>query len=198
MKNEPRTFTAKIPCGGGEHEVTITLPEQGNPEIFSPCRDLPETARKLSKSDCLDHLYERVVGALLRHEDRKIAIEALVKIGEPAVEPLIEALRDRDWEVRWAAAYALGKIGKPAVEPLIEALRDRDGKVRRAAADALGAIGDARAVEPLIEALRDRDWEVREAAVNALGKIAVEALRKLMMQIAQIIRRITEGRGVMR
>lgn len=119
MKNEPRTFTVKIPCGGGEHEVTITLPEQGNPEIFSPCRDLPETARKLSKSDCLDHLYERVVGALLRHEDRKIAIEALVKIGEPAVEPLIEALRDRDWEVREAAVNALGKIAVEALRKLM-------------------------------------------------------------------------------
>jgi len=40
--------------------------------------------------------------------------------------------------------------------------------------------------------------EVRGVAADALVKIAVEALRKLMMQIAQIIRRITEGRGVMR
>jgi HEAT repeat protein len=60
---------------------------------------------------------------------------------------------------------------KRAVEPLIQALRDEDHDVRRAAAEALGTIGDPRAVEPLIRALRDENWEVRKAAVEALDKL---------------------------
>jgi HEAT repeat protein len=73
--------------------------------------------------------------------------------------------------VRQKAAEALGKIGEPAVEPLIGALRDENRLVRRRAAEALGEIRDARAVEPLIGALRDRDSWVRRRAAEALEKI---------------------------
>ena len=49
-----------------------------------------------------------------------------MKIGAPAVEPLIAALRDKDWHVREGAAEALGWIKDPsAVEPLIGALKDK-------------------------------------------------------------------------
>ena len=41
-----------------------------------------------------------------------------------AVEPLILALKDEDQRVRGAAEGALAKIGRPAVEPLINALKD--------------------------------------------------------------------------
>jgi HEAT repeat protein len=54
------------------------------------------------------------------------------------------------------------------VEPLIAALKDKDSDVRKAAAEALGKIGDPRAVEPLIAALKDAEWHVRKAAAKAL------------------------------
>lgn len=57
------------------------------------------------------------------------AVEALVKIGEPAVKPLIKALKDEF--VRAEAAQALGKIGDArAVKPLIQALKVDDGLAR--------------------------------------------------------------------
>lgn len=75
---------------------------------------------------------------------------------------------------------ALEAIGEPAVEPLISALKDNDRNVRIMAIRALGAIGDARAVEPIILALEDKDWDVRDSAAAALGRIgdvrAVEPL----------------------
>ena len=71
------------------------------------------------------------------------------------------------------------RIGQPAVPSLIEALGDEDWDVRREAAWALGEIGDARAVPSLIEALRDEDWRVREAAVEALEGIGAPALPEL-------------------
>jgi HEAT repeat protein len=112
---------------------------------------------------------------------RKAAAEALVKIGAPAVEPLIAALKDEVERVRKAAAETLVKIGAPAVEPLIAAWRDSSNwHVRQAAVGALGQIGDARAVKPLIGALKNRDEYMRKAAAWALGQIgdprAVEPL----------------------
>ena len=66
---------------------------------------------------------------------------------------------------------ALVKIGKPAIEPLIAALKYKKSHVREMAAEALGKIGDSRAVEPLIAALQDRDSSVREEVAEALKRI---------------------------
>lgn len=48
--------------------------------------------------------------------------------------------KDKDWYVPQWAAWALEKIGKPAVEPLIQALKDKDEIVRENAAEALEEI----------------------------------------------------------
>jgi HEAT repeat protein len=97
-------------------------------------------------------------------------VQTLVKMGQPAVEPLIAALRDPRPLVSMHAAEALGQIQDVrAVEPLIAALSDpRDG-VRMFAARALGQLGDARAVEPLVVALRDPHRNVSTEAIQALG-----------------------------
>jgi len=102
----------------------------------------------------------------------KAATEALVKIGKPAVEPLIAELHDNNRHVPKPVIEVLCKIGDTrAVEPLVAALKDDNWKVREAAAKALGAIGDARAVEPLVAALQDHDDNVRKVAARALGMI---------------------------
>jgi HEAT repeat protein len=99
------------------------------------------------------------------------AAEALSKIGAPAVEALIGALRHDDDDVRWKAAIALGEIGDPrAIEPLIILLCDEDRFVKSHAALALGAIGEP-AVNPLLRALREGDGNLRWGAAIALGKI---------------------------
>jgi HEAT repeat protein len=105
-----------------------------------------------------------------RGEDvREAARCALVRIGGPAVGPLLAALREtHDWEVYVCelAAQALVQIGGPAVEPLIAALGDEDALVRWTAAESLGKIGDRRAIVPLVAALDARD--MRQAALAAL------------------------------
>jgi len=97
--------------------------------------------------------------------------EALAKIGSPAVEALIGALRNADDDVRWKAAIALGEIGDiRAVDPLILLLRDEDRFVKSHAALALGALGEP-AVSSLLRALSEGDGNLRWGAAIALGKI---------------------------
>jgi HEAT repeat protein len=98
--------------------------------------------------------------------------ERLARIGPPAVEYLIRALKDENWQIRTNAAFILGKIGdKRAVKHLIQSLTDKNQEVRYAAACALGDIKDKKALEPLIETLKDKHWEVRRDAVWALYKL---------------------------
>jgi HEAT repeat protein len=115
-----------------------------------------------------------------RVEVRRLAVEALVRIGESAVPALGEALKDQGEWVRVGAAEALGRIGpeaKSAVPALVEALKDQIVGVRRRAAEALGIIGSEAksAVPALVEALKGQDAEVREGAAEALGRIGPEA-----------------------
>jgi HEAT repeat protein len=108
-----------------------------------------------------------------------------------AVEPLIVALGDKS--CGHTAANALAKIGKPAVEPLIVALKNENPFVRRNAAEALGEIKDASAVKPLINALKDNDLIVRRNAAKALGKIkdssAEESLTSALKDESPAVRR---------
>ena len=100
------------------------------------------------------------------------AAVALGKIGDPALEPLIGALKDKNPHVRVLAAVALEELENPkAVEALIAALKDENLDVQSSAARALGEINDTRAVDPLIAALKDKKPEVRGTAAVALGEI---------------------------
>ncbi|MFB0544858.1 MAG: HEAT repeat domain-containing protein, partial [Asgard group archaeon] len=106
--------------------------------------------------------------------------KALTEIGEPAVEPLIKALKDRG-TIYWVVEKILIDIGEPTVEHLIKALKDEDWSVRRSLARILGTIGDKRAVNPLIRALRDNHEDVRQEAAWALGELDDEsAIRSLV------------------
>jgi HEAT repeat protein len=111
------------------------------------------------------------------------AIDALVKIGTPAVEQLIFALQNKiqDTHVRMAAVEALGKIGGDrAINALIAAIYYRDTtndrNISESAIEVLGQIGDARGIEPIIGVLRyeNAGQSARRKAAEALGKIGGE------------------------
>lgn len=73
---------------------------------------------------------------------RKSAVKALGERKEAeAIEPLIGALKDEDYDVRRAAAEALLNIGEPAIRPLFDALKAKNYYVRHAASGVLGDIG---------------------------------------------------------
>jgi HEAT repeat protein len=124
---------------------------------------------------------------------REIAALDLRLIKDPdhrSVEPLIEALNDKEIQVRLRAADTLGEIGDArAVDPLIRSLKeDSNSLVKGSAARALGTIGDVKAVEPLIDSLNIKsthsDCDLSEDIAIALGRIrdrrAVDPLIKCL------------------
>jgi bilin biosynthesis protein len=147
-------------------------------------QDREKTKMRLFKPNIKKMEAEGDIEALIRtlqDPDRKVGEDsawALVKIGKPAVDPLIRALKIPDCQVRWGVglvAWILGKIGdNRAVEPLIQALQHSEPIAREEAAWALGEIKDVRASESLLQALRDSETAVQREAAKALEKMGVK------------------------
>jgi HEAT repeat protein len=118
---------------------------------------------------------ERVLDPLmqqLRNEEfKEYATNALVEVGQPAVPRLIEALKDKDDNVRKEAVLALGRIKQPeAVDSLIGMLADKDWYTRLTAAAALEAIGDERGRDAIKPLMKDPDMVVRMRVERILAK----------------------------
>lgn len=91
------------------------------------------------------------------------------------IPALIDTLGDPDADVRKNVVHALGHLGQSAVTPLLDILKDKDKskEARANAAYALGKIGpQARAALPtLAKALKDHDRELRRRAAFAIAHI---------------------------
>ena len=94
--------------------------------------------------------------------------------------PLISALRAED--TASPAALALAECARKIIFELIQALSDRNVNVRNHAVSALGRIGEvAKDIIPaLIMAFTDEDEAVCECATGALGKVGEPAIPALM------------------
>jgi HEAT repeat protein len=116
---------------------------------------------------------EPLLRALREYQIRKFVIKILGRIkDERVLDPLFAQLRNE--EFKEAATEALVEVGQPAVERLTAVLNDKDKNVRKHAVIALGDIGVTECVDLLIEATKDEEWEVRLAAIAALDKIGDE------------------------
>lgn len=110
---------------------------------------------------------------------RQKAAVALAKIGEPAVEPLLIALKEES-ALNNEAIWALGELKDGRAIPLLlQYLRSSNNDIRREAASALGKIGEP-AIKPLIAAFKDKNIEVYFAAVEAFAKMGATALPPLL------------------
>lgn len=109
--------------------------------------------------------------SLVENSVGEAAVQALIGIGKPSVEPLIAALADGRVRVRKNSAWALAQLrDRRALQPLLSAVKDESWEVRAYAAAALGEQRDAAVVEPLIVALKDESKYVRWFAAASLGQ----------------------------
>ena len=135
-------------------------------------------------------------------------LTAIEKMGPTVVEPLIEALGDKEGTVRKYAASVLGRLGDPrAIEELGMTLYDLHNEVGKAAAEALAKFG-APTVNIFIEALSHPEAAIRENSVVALSKIhearivpvLIEMLRDpertVKMQAMQALGELREQRAI--
>ena len=133
----------------------------------------------------------RLLISVLRDKNTRViskTMNALVKIGEPVIDPLITAMKDEDKDIRYAASSALKKFGNKAVPPLIAELSNSQSRVRVCAVETLGKIGNPSAIEPLIATLKDEEEDeiVREYAVYALEKIGKPAVKSLLTALRDL------------
>lgn len=98
---------------------------------------------------------------------------------ENAGDALVNAFDDESWLVRLNAREALLQIGEPAFDSLINALKDSNSRIRWQAVWVLGRAKNELAIEPLIELLADPDWMVRDEAAVALVRIGSEKVANL-------------------
>ncbi|MGL5943624.1 MAG: HEAT repeat domain-containing protein [Waterburya sp.] len=123
---------------------------------------------------------------LLAKVNQQIAQGTFNDDDQQLIRQMVECLGDTRGLVRLGYAEALGQVGQPAVQPLIDALLHHPNVVvRRAAGKTLTLIEDPEAVPHLIYALlHDQDTVVQGSAIGALARIGETAVAPLLEVLA--------------
>jgi LysM repeat protein len=145
--------------------------ERAAPAIPALIRSLGDRARLTAQGRAGKDSPESVAEA---------AMLALASLGPPAVEPLVDALKNENPGVRMMAAGALGKIEDTrGLAPLIEVLEsDPDPLVQAAVVDALRNKRDASVLEALLLAETNGSWVVRSLAKSAVQEAMATPIGK--------------------
>ena len=158
-----RSLTELVNLGDAAFGPLVEALKGGNPW---PVRE--KAAAALGRMDA-QRAIDPLVDALIWGRNPE-AEDALVRFGEPAVGPLLEALHSEEGGQRATAALVLGRMGDPGLAgQLIPLLEDLDSGVRSNAATALGTLGSKSTTERLLTALEDPAEVVRKAAADALS-----------------------------
>jgi HEAT repeat protein len=122
----------------------------------------------------IDIEIKKLIKLLEDYDQQEKAKKSLIKIGEPAIGLLIQALSKKS-DICLEAIDVLEGIGKPIVDPLIVSLKHESAIVRSSVGWAIyklaGKLNFNGAVRPLIDLLNDRNANVQQNAVMALGEI---------------------------
>jgi HEAT repeat protein len=97
-----------------------------------------------------------------------------------SVEQLLVELHSHNWKLREGARWQLESLHDTALFPLMDALNEKDWHVRWEAAKALRDIADARAAPALVKSLRDRRFGVRWLAAEGLISMGEGSLPALL------------------
>lgn len=99
------------------------------------------------------------------------AFTGLTDFGEQALAELTKGIQSDNEDRAFWSAKALGKLGEPAREVLLQALKSGSRRLRFVIAAALGETGDRRVIRVLINSTKDRAWIVRKRSADALAEI---------------------------
>lgn len=117
---------------------------------------------------------------------RKLLAAAVVRIGEPALPRLREALSDGRWYVVRNAVAIMAAIGTGEVAyDLEEAVQHRHEKVMREAVLGLAAIGSEKAEQILLSLVENRPSNRAILAVHALGLMRSKKAVPALLRIAE-------------
>jgi chemotaxis protein methyltransferase CheR len=133
-------------------------------------------------TDAIVHYPERqaaiatLVNALYDSDNvgrRTSAIEALVRIGDYAVDDLIGSYQTYDVDVRKFLIDIIGEIAsRKSIPFLLRSISDADENVRLASVEALGKVGGEEAYEKLIALVsQSADMTIRFSALHILGRL---------------------------
>lgn len=103
-----------------------------------------------------------------------------VSYAKPAIEPMLKLLKDKEANVRAAAAEALGKVDEPkkTVKPLTELLKDdKEQQVKVSAAVGLGLIGEP--AKDAVKVLRDTAQAARQDKNMRLAQACQQAIQNI-------------------
>ncbi len=116
------------------------------------------------------------------------AMEALVRIGPPAAEVLLEKFNELSEELRRIACVVFGEIGQPsAVGALRASTEDPSHEVRAAAATALGKLDAIESMASLTTLLEDPSEEVCDAAVEAIVRLSARHGQDVLERIISLV-----------
>ena len=108
------------------------------------------------------------------------AIRALGRIGDrKAVKPLINCIKDEDYNIRNEALKSLMKMGTPPVEPITEAISVHNENTRYEIASFLGKIDDPDTINILLEMLRKESRYVQKSVAHSIEEKDLKTLHKL-------------------
>ncbi len=156
--------------------------------------------------DALPYLMEALRDPYWWYEREAAAgdlLNAIANMGEMAVEPLIEALKDKEAAVRKFAAVLLGKLKDPrAIEPLGMALYDLHHDVGEMSAEALVNFG-VNSFEILVEALDHPEMWIRIHTVDVLPRVSEPRVALVLLEMLkdperEVKKHVVEAMGALK
>jgi len=165
----------------GEHRAALVLQALADEDQRVLLKAIAAVNKEMGEASA------KRVAALLKNphpQVREAAAIALGKIGtKDAQAALLEALADKEENVRWFAVESLRKLGATEAVPRLVGLLENDAspRVREITASALGDLGQPAAVPALRAALRDKNDRVRDRAAAALKALAREDFDRMMV-----------------
>ncbi|MDF5706145.1 MAG: HEAT repeat domain-containing protein [Nostoc sp. S4] len=131
-------------------------------------------------SSLIQYLQQLILGADLEHPE-------IIKNREHLLKLTLSILEMGDFQQRWEMTKVLTHLGNIAIPPLIEILKDEDAEeeLRWYAARSLGEFQHPDAIAALVELLKtDEEEELKALATTALGQMGSVAISSLTQLLA--------------